>query len=67
MFPDLSGWNFLMETLKPRRKLFHDAIEEHERTLQDGYSRDLIDAFLHEVHKATDPTSVFHRSNAGKI
>jgi len=66
MFPNWSGWNNLLKLLEPRQKLFHETIEEHKQTLQEGYTRDFIDAYLKEVQNTTDPTSGFHESNAGE-
>jgi len=65
MFPNWSGWNFLLDTLKPRQKLFRETIEEHSRTLPDGHARDFIDVYLQEVQRTTYPDSVFHKSRAG--
>ncbi len=65
MFPNWSGWNHLLKLLEPRQKLFHETIEEHKQTLQEGYTRDLIDVYLQEAQKTTDSSSSFHESNAG--
>jgi len=66
MFPNWSGWNYLLKLLEPRQKLFHETIEEHKKTFQEGYARDFIDVYLKEVQNTTDPTSSFHRRNAGE-
>ena len=65
MFPNWSGYNYLINTLKPIRKLFNNAIQEHKRTLENGHPRDFIDAFLHEVKNTDDPDSSFHESKSG--
>ena len=65
MFPNWSGYNYLLSTTKPVKKLFNDTIKEHEKTLQDGHPRDYIDAFLQEVKKTEDPNSSFHKSKSG--
>jgi len=66
-FPNWSGWNYLTKLEAKRRKIFEKAILEHQQTLSEGPPRDLIDAYLQEIEKTTDPTSVFHKSNAGGI
>jgi len=64
-FPNWSGWNYLAKLEAKRRAVFDKAILEHQQTLSEGPPRDIIDAYLQEIEKATDPTSVFHKSNAG--
>ena len=65
LFPNWSGYNELLNTQKPIRKLFNDTIEEHEKTLQNEHPRDFIDAFLQEVKATDDVNSSFHKSKLG--
>jgi len=67
MFPNLSGWNFLLKTKEPREKYFRETIREHERTLPEGSPRDFIDIYLQETKKTMDPDSIFHKTTAGEI
>jgi len=67
MFPNLSGWNYLVETVAPRRQLVRKAIEEHQRTVQyDGHPRDFIDTYLQNIENTDDPNSSFHGEAASK-
>jgi len=64
-FGNWSGWNYLIRIEAPRHQLFQETIRNHQKTLEEGFSRDLIDCYLHEVERTTDPESIFHKSNAG--
>jgi hypothetical protein len=66
MIPNLSGWNEVMTTTKPKFDLFDAIIKEHDETLQIDSPRDFIDCFLQEVRKTTDPSSSFNPKEAGK-
>ena len=65
MFPNWSGWNYLLKTLEPRQLLFKQTIEDHKRTLSDGHPRDFIDNYLLKVKNTDDSNSSFHHTNAG--
>ena len=42
-------------------------IEEHKnRYKPEDTPEDLIEAYLHEINKTTDPKSTFHKSHGGK-
>jgi len=64
-FGELSGWNRLQKLLAPRQMLFEKTIQNHQRTLPEGPPRDFIDAYLQEVERTCDTTSIFHRYNLG--
>jgi len=66
-FPNLSGWNYLIKTVAPRRDLVRKAIEEHQRTIQfDGHPRDFIDTFLQSIKTTDDTSSSFYGEAASK-
>ena len=65
LFPNWSGYYYILSTIQPLKKLFKDTIKEHEQTLQDGHPRDYIDAFLQEVKNTDNPNSSFHKSKSG--
>ena len=63
MFPKLSGWNKLEAVAKPMRKIFDDAVLEHEMNPlpEDNNPRDFIDVYMQEIKKTTDPSSSFYK------
>ena len=65
MFPNWSGYNYLLSAVEPVKNFFNNTIKEHERTLQDEHPRDYIDAVLLEVKNTDDPNSSFHKSKSG--
>jgi len=65
-FPNWSGWNYLTKLEAKRRKIFEKAILEHQQTLSEGPPRDIIDAYLQEIEKTTDPASLKFSTNQMK-
>ena len=62
MFPKLSGWNQLVKVTIPMRKVFDDAVVEHEQNPADkDHPRDFIDAYINEISNTTDPNSSFYK------
>ena len=62
MFPKLSGWSKLVKVAEPMRKIFDDAVVEHEQNPADkDHPRDFIDVYMNEISKTTDPSSSFYK------
>jgi len=61
-FPGISGWNKLMKALGPLNNIFHETVKERVKNPGDeDHPRDLMDAYMNEVNKTTDPYSTFYK------
>lgn len=63
--PKLSGWDDFMALLPPALAFLSKPIEEHKKTYDPNNIRDLIDVYLQEISKTTDPKSEFYKENGG--
>lgn len=62
LLPELSGWKKLTTVAASMRKIFYDAVVEHEQNPADEDSpRDFIDVYRNEIAKTTDPNSSFYK------
>ena len=56
----------LEESFKPLNNLFEDAINTHKANYKtQNQTTDLIDVYMNEIEKTTDPNSTFYKNLGG--
>ncbi|CAG7829595.1 unnamed protein product, partial [Allacma fusca] len=61
-FPEMSGFKEKLRGMAEVQKYLDTLIDEHQRTRSTDNPRDIIDAYLDEIEKTTDPNSSFFAS-----
>jgi len=60
--PEWSGYNKVVEIVKPLWNIFEGVVIDHEKDPADpNHPRDFIDTFLNEIKSTVDPRSSFYK------
>jgi len=64
MFPNWSGYNYMLKDVGPVTSFIWRSLTQHEETFQEGENRDFLDVYIQETRKTKDPKSPFHEKNS---
>jgi cytochrome P450 len=66
LFPKLTGFDSIMNTLNLTYAFLQESITAHKKTFDPNNPRDLIDVYLKEIQNTTDPNSSFLKEEGEK-